>query len=257
MDASGAESVSIRLPIMTKIDVFSDKEALLRAVAERIVVLAKGMIAAQGQFSIGLSGGSTPRPLFELLATNEFASRLDWANIHVFWGDERAVPPDHADSNYRMTREALLDHVDLPETNIHRIRGEIDPVQAAAEYEQVLRVFFDQAAKLPRFDLLLLGMGSDGHTASLFPGTDALREKTRWVRANYVPKLDAWRITLTLPAINAAAQVWFLVAGQSKAETLQAVLHGPRQPQIYPAQLVQPDEGELAWLVDAAAASLL
>jgi 6-phosphogluconolactonase len=145
----------------------------------------------------------------------------------------------------------------LPDRNIHRIRGEIDPVQAAAEYEQVLRVFFDQAAKLPRFDLLLLGMGSDGHTASLFPGTDALHEKTRWVRANYVPKLDAWRITLTVPAINAAAQVWFLVAGQSKAETLCTVLQGPRQPQIYPAQLVQPDEGELVWLVDEAAASLL
>ena len=238
-------------------NIYSDQGVLSRAVAERIVQLAAGLIAAQGQFSIGLSGGSTPRLLFELLATDEFSARLDWAKIHLFWGDERTVPPDHANSNYRMTRETLLDHITLPEANIHRIRGEIDPVQAAAEYEQVLRVFFGQATKLPRFDLLLLGMGDDGHTASLFPGTDALYEKTRWVRANYVQKLEDWRITLTAPAINAAAQVWFLVAGEGKAQTLRAVLKGPYLPMIYPAQLIQPENGELIWWVDEAAGALL
>jgi len=239
------------------VNIYSDQATLSRAVAERVVQLSTGLIAAQGQFSIGLSGGSTPRLLFELLATGEFSSRLDWANIYVFWGDERTVPPDHPDSNYRMAGEALLDHVALPEANIHRIQGEIDPMQAAAEYEQVLRIFFGQAAKLPRFDLLLLGMGDDGHTASLFPGTNALYEKTRWVRANYVPKLEDWRITLTAPAINAAAQVWFLIAGESKAHTLRDVLRGPHQPRVYPAQMIQPDNGELIWWVDAAAGALL
>jgi 6-phosphogluconolactonase len=252
MGANGAKNASIRMA-----NIYPDQAALSRAAAERIVQLAAGLIATQGQFSISLSGGSTPRLLFELLATGEFSSRLDWAKVHVFWGDERTVPPDHVDSNYRMARETLLDHVDLPERNINRIQGEIKPEQAAAEYEQVLRVFFGQDARWPRFDLLLLGMGNDGHTASLFPHTDALYEKTRWVRANYVPKLEDWRITLTVPAINAAAQVWFLVAGEGKARTLRSVLHGSHQPMTFPAQMIQPDNGELIWWLDEAAAALL
>jgi 6-phosphogluconolactonase len=238
------------------VDIFPDADALARAAAERIVALSAEAVAARERFSVGLSGGSTPRALFRLLVTEEFAPRIDWPRVHVFWGDERCVPPDHPDSNYRMTRETLLDHVPLPEDNICRIRGEIDPQQAAAEYEQVLRVFFSNA-DTPRFDLLLQGMGDDGHTASLFPGTRALYERTRWVIENYVPKLEMWRITLTAGAINAAAHVWFLVAGQNKAATLRAVLNGPRHPEKYPAQLIQPTDGELVWMADAAAAALL
>jgi 6-phosphogluconolactonase len=205
---------------------------------------------------MGLSGGSTPRALFRLLANPDFAPRIDWSRVHIFWGDERCVPPDHQDSNYGMARETLLDHVPLPEDNICRIRGEIDPQQAAAEYEQVLRIFFSNA-DTPRFDLLLQGMGDDGHTASLFAGTQALYERTRWVIENYVPKLEMWRITLTVGAINAAAHVIFLVTGQNKAATLREVLNGPHQPEYYPSQLVQPADGELIWMADAAAAARL
>lgn len=239
------------------IETFADKNALTRAVAERITILSHEKIAASGRFSLGLSGGSTPRTLFELLASADFTPCLDWANIHIFWGDERCVPPDHADSNYRMTRETLLDHVPLPAANIHRIGGENDPAEAAADYENDLRAFFGDDAPWPHFDLLLQGMGDDGHTASLFPETDALAETTRWVVANYVPKLASWRITLTAPAINAAANVWFLVTGENKAAALHQVLRGPHQPTTYPAQLIQPTNGTLAWLVDPAAAARL
>jgi 6-phosphogluconolactonase len=243
---------------MNHIEIYRDQAALARATAERVVSLAAEAITARGQFSVGLSGGSTPRGLFSLLATDEFAARMEWAQVHVFWGDERCVPPDHPDSNYRMAREALLDHVPLTEENICRMRGEIEPEQAAAEYEQVLRVFFAREdPPLPRFDLLLQGMGDDGHTASLFPGTRALYEQTRWVLENYVPELAMWRITLTPVAINAASNVIFLVAGRSKAEPLHAVLRGAYQPEKYPSQLIQPVDGQLAWMVDEAAAALL
>lgn len=238
------------------VEIFPDTRGLARASAESIVTLSSEAIAAWGRFSIGLSGGSTPRTLFQLLASDDFASRIDWGNMYIFWGDERCVPPDHADSNYHMTRETLLDHVPLPEDNIYRMQGERDPAEAAAAYEETLRAFFGSDA-LPRFDLLLQGMGDDGHTASLFPGTAALRERERWVVANYVEKLDSWRITLTVPMINAAANVIFLVAGENKAEALRAVLQGPRQPELYPSQFVQPENGRLRWLVDAAAAQLL
>ncbi|MBC7871330.1 MAG: 6-phosphogluconolactonase, partial [Chitinophagaceae bacterium] len=163
--------------------------------------------------------------------------------------------PDHADSNYRMTREALLDHVRIPAANVHRMQGEIDPSQAANAYEYELRAFFGTAQ--PRFDLVMLGMGDDGHTASLFPGTAALDEEIRAVTANYVDKLHTWRITLTQTAINHAAAITFLVAGESKAVILREVINGPYQPEIYPSQLIDPVEGQLIWLVDDAAAALL
>jgi 6-phosphogluconolactonase len=246
----------MRALTMSQIEIFPDPSALARAAAERFIRLAAEAIAAGGQFSVGLSGGSTPRALFALLATAEYARQVDWPNTHFFWGDERCVPPDHPDSNYRMARELLLEHVPLPAENIHRMHGETEPEQAAAEYEQILRMFFaPEEPALPRFDVLLQGLGEDGHTASLFPGTRALYERARWVMDNYVPRLDMWRITLTTTAINAAARVIFLVEGHNKAETLRAVLRGPHLPEKYPAQFIQPVDGELIWMVDEAAAA--
>jgi len=235
--------------------VFPDLNSLVASAAEQVVTLAGAAIAARGRFAIGLSGGSTPRPLYELLASPAFASRIDWTNVHVFWGDERCVPPDHPDSNYRMARETLLDHVPLPPDNIHRLAGELDPATAAADYEAHLRAFFAGDGEAgPRFDLLLLGMGDDAHTASLFPGTAALGETERWVAANYVEKLDAWRLTLTPPALNAAAEIMVLVSGASKADAFHAVLSGPTDPDKYPAQVLNPNNGRLRWLVDSEAA---
>jgi len=235
--------------------VFPDLNSLVASAAEQVVTLAGAAIAARGRFAIGLSGGSTPRPLYELLASPAFASRIDWTNVHVFWGDERCVPPDHPDSNYRMARETLLDHVPLPPDNIHRLAGELDPATAAADYEAHLRAFFAGDGEAgPRFDLLLLGMGDDSHTASLFPGTAALGETERWAAANYVEKLDAWRLTLTPPALNAAAEIMVLVSGASKADAFHAVLSGPTDPDKYPAQVLNPNNGRLRWLVDSEAA---
>jgi 6-phosphogluconolactonase len=238
------------------VETFPDPLALAQAAAERLLALSTDAIATAGRFSLGLSGGSTPRTLFELLASSAFASQIEWPRVHLFWGDERCVPPDHADSNYRMTRQVLLDRIPVPAENIHRICGELSPTEAAVEYERDLKTYFGSDA-LPRFDMLLLGMGTDGHTASLFPGTSALREDSCWVVENYVAQMDAWRITLTAPAINAAANVCLLVAGAEKAETLRHVLQGPHQPEIYPAQLVRPKNGRLTWMVDAAAAARL
>lgn len=244
---------------MAEIKVFPDPAALCVSAAELIITLAAETIAAQGQFSIALSGGSTPRALFVLLAQAEYTRRIPWPDVHIFWGDERCVPGDHADSNYRMAREALLDHVSIPAENIHRVRGELLPADAAHDYERNLRAFFatESQPALPRFDLILLGMGDDGHTASLFPHTTALNERDRWVIENRVEKLNAWRITLTAPVINAAANVLFLITGEGKAAVLREVLHGPPQPDLYPSQRIHPTDGRLIWLVDAAAAARL
>ena len=243
------------------IEVYPDAKRLARAAAEHFVALAREAIAGQGRFAVALAGGSTPRAAYALLAGDEFATRVDWERVHVFWGDERCVPPDHPDSNYRMAREAVLDHVPLPAENEHRMRGELEPAQAAADYEQALRIFFalpprKQEAEPPAgFDLILLGMGDDGHTASLFPGTAAISEQTRWVIAHFVEKLDTWRITLTPAVINAAANVTFVVSGSGKAERLRQVLTGSHQPTMLPAQIVDPGHGRLRWLVDEAAAA--
>jgi len=242
------------------LEVVADGEALARKAADYVARIANEAIAARGQFSIGLPGGSTPRALFKRLASPAWASRIDWARVHVFWGDERCVPPDHAESNYRLARETLLDRVPLPPEHSHRIAGELAPTEAAWRYEAELRAFFaggEPEVPQPCFDLLLLGMGDDGHTASLFPGTAALHETARWAVENYVPRLNSWRVTLTVPAINTAAHVLFLVSGAVKAEALRAVLHGPRQPEVYPAQLIQPQAGRPLWLVDRAATTRL
>jgi 6-phosphogluconolactonase len=236
---------------MNELRVHPDAAGLARAAAEHFVTLATAAIAAHGQFVVALSGGSTPRATYTLLANDELAARVDWPRVRVFWGDERCVPPDHAGSNYRMARETLLDHVPLPTRNVHRIQGELPPDQAATAYQAELEAVLGAGG---RFDLILLGMGEDGHTASLFPSTAALHEQTRWVVAQYVDKLSAWRVTLTPVAINAAAHVTFLVYGVGKAERLREVLDGPRQPDVLPAQIVRPTDGRLLWLADAAAA---
>ena len=225
------------------------------AAAERFVALAAAAIGARGRFTVALSGGSTPKALYARLAAPAFASRVDWARVHVFWGDERCVPPDHASSNYRMAREALLEHVPVPAAQVHRLRGEDDPAAAADAYDRELRTAFPQGAA--RFDLALLGMGDNGHTASLFPGLSAVRETARWVVAERVDEVGMWRLTLTPPALNGAAAVVFLVAGRDKAAMLARVLEGPRDVDRLPVQAIAPVDGTVTWLVDDAAASAL
>jgi 6-phosphogluconolactonase len=215
-----------------------DARVLARAAAAVVVDLAEAAIAARGRFS---------EPL---------VAQVDWPRAHVFWGDERCVPPDHPDSNYRMAREALLDHVPIPARNVHRIPCERDPAEAAVVYEGALRAFFGGDAA-PRFDLVLLGLGGDGHTASLFPGTAAVHEPSRWVVAHHVRKLNAWRVTLTPVSINAAAHVAFIVSGAAKAGRLREVLSAPHRPDLLPAQIIRPVGGRLLWLIDAAAAAHL
>ena len=237
------------------VEVVADRRALMEAGAAAFVAAARAAIAAQGRFVTALSGGSTPRALFELLATERFASSVDWGRIHVCWGDERAVPPDAAASNYRMAREALLDHVPIPASQVYRIRGEDPPPVAADAYERTLRTLF--ATPVGRFDLVLLGMGDNGHTASLFPGLHAVREAERWVVAESVAEVAMWRITLTPVVLNAAAEVIFLVSGAEKAAMLHRVLDGPVDSDALPAQIVAPRLGHLRWLVDTEAAAAL
>lgn len=240
---------------MTDIRILPDTTTLAQATADYIVTLADAAIEEHGSFSIVLSGGATPRELYQLLATEPYKSRLNWEKTIVFWGDERCVPPDDDESCYKMARQLLLDHVPVQQENIHRIRGEARPDEASAEYETLLRDYFK--SDLPRFDLILLGIGDDGHTASLFPRTNALHEEHRWVTENYVPAKKAWRITMTRPAINAAANILFLVSGKPKAERLKQVTSGEYQPYDLPAQLIKPTNGTLVWFVDAEVASQL
>ncbi|MEQ8674304.1 MAG: 6-phosphogluconolactonase [Aggregatilineales bacterium] len=240
---------------MTEIQRFSDGDALALAGADFFVQTAVIAIASRGKFTVALSGGSTPRNLHQLLTREPFLSQVDWSKVYVYWGDERTVPPDAAESNYKMARETLLEHVPIPEVQVHRMRGEIDPEAAATEYGRLIKAHFDPPDT--RFDLIFLGMGDDGHTASLFPHTAALNEVEHRCVANFVPKLDTWRITLTAPVINSAANVVFLVGGASKAEALKAVIEDEYQPETYPSQLIAPEDGQLIWMVDEAAAALL
>jgi 6-phosphogluconolactonase len=240
---------------MAEICIYPNIKDLAYAAAERVVAASKAAIKRRGRFALALSGGTTPAELYRLLASDEFVGRLDWGRVHVFWGDERCVPPEHPDSNYRMARLAFLEQVPLPKANIHRIPSELNPRQAAGLYEQTLRDFFDP--KMAVFDLILLGLGDDGHTASLFPGSAALHENGRWVVENYVETMNAWRITLAPPIINAAREVVFLVNGKGKANVLRRVLKEARQPQVLPAQLIQPTSGRLFWLIDSEASSEL
>jgi 6-phosphogluconolactonase len=232
-----------------------DLRELSREAAASFQRLAAESIAAAGRFSVALSGGSTPGALYRLLSEPPFREAIAWPRVHLFWGDERFVPADHPDSNYRLAREAFISRVPIPAGNVHPMPTEgSDPDAAAARYEETLRRFF---APPPRFDLVLLGLGADGHTASLFPGSPALDEDGRLVVAVHVPKLDTWRLTLTPPALRSARHVMILVSGLDKASVLREVMEGPYDPHRLPAQLVRPQGGELTWLVDEAAASLL
>jgi 6-phosphogluconolactonase len=246
-----------------EIMVCRDADELAWRAAERFVTLAQDAVAERGRFTVALSGGSTPKALYSLLASAEFAARmptLPWPRIYLFFGDERCVAPDHAESNYRMVEESLLSKIVIPSENVHRMIGEIEPAIAAAAYETELRQFFPSSPdKLPRFDLILLGLGEDGHTASLFPDSPALSETEHLVATTYVEKLDAHRLTLTFPVINNAAQITFLVAGQSKANVVKEILGNEAGMAIYPAARIEPHSGKCAWMItsDAAAESVV
>ena len=234
--------------------------ALARRAAQYFVEQAEQAVAARGRARIAISGGSTPKAAFSALAERgePWRERMPWDKLDLWWVDERCVPPSYSDSNYRMTREALLDHVPLKPEQIHRMRGELPPEDAAARYEAELRNSFRlEGAETPRFDLVELGMGPDGHTASLFPHSRALRETSRLVVANYLEGKGIWRITLTWPVINHASQVFFLVSGAEKALILNEVFEGRHQPERLPSQLIAPVGGILTLLLDKAAAELL
>lgn len=238
----------------------NDAPALYEAAAAVFVQAAESAIRAAGAFSVVLAGGSTPRGLYSLLANaTSLRDQIQWNDIHFFWGDERHVGPDHPDSNFGMAREAMLSRVPIDQSHVWRIKGEYaEASRAAEEYESNLRSIFRlRRGQMPRFDLVLLGMGPDGHTASLFPGTAALGERRRLAVSNWVAKFCADRITLTTPVFNNAACVVFLVQGAEKAAALKAVFEKQFEPEQLPAQLIRPHRGRLLWLVDRSAASLL
>lgn len=241
-----------------EIRVLASPQEIFRAAAERFVQKATETVRTAGRFTVALSGGSTPKGLYSLLA-EQYRSSLPWERMFFFWGDERHVPPDHPDSNYRMTNQAMLSKVPVPPENIFRVPTEMqDADSTAAQYEQTLKNFFRlKTGEFPRFDLILLGMGPDGHTASLFPATKALQEKTRLVVANWVEKFNTYRITLTLPVLNNAACAMFLIAGADKAAALHEVLEGDGPGEQFPAKLVKPTQGKLIWLIDRQAAASL
>ena len=226
---------------------------LIEQAAKLIADAAREAIARTGEFSIALSGGSTPKPVYARLATEPYLSSIDWSKVSVYFGDERCVPPDSDQSNYRMANESLLSHVPIPEANIHRMHGEDDPEIAAIAYGRLLKSHFGDGG----IDMILLGIGPDGHTASLFPKTTALAETHHRCVANCVPQLSTWRITMSAPFINRAAVVSFVVQGSDKADRIAQVIQGPRDEQTLPAQLIMPDPGRLIWLLDTEAAGKL
>jgi 6-phosphogluconolactonase len=240
--------------------VVPDAKALADEAAERFTAAAEKAAVERGRARIAISGGSTPKAAFALLADpgQPWRSRMPWDKLELFWVDERCVPPDNAESNYRMTREAMLDKVPLKAEQVHRMEGELEPHAAASRYETLLRNSFRlEGAETPRFDLVALGMGPDGHTASLFPHTEALSEMGRLVTANHVVQKETWRITLTWPVINNAASVFFLIGGADKAQVLQEVFTGPYDQDSLPSQLIWPSSGILTLVLDQAAAAFL
>jgi 6-phosphogluconolactonase len=241
------------------IRVFEDAEAVASAAADEFLRRAVAKSDSGVPFSVALSGGSTPKRLFVFLAGEPYRTEFPWEFVHFFWGDERTVPPDHPDSNFGVAGEILFSKTTVPAENVHRIQGELEePARAAAAYEESLRSFFQlPAAGIPRFDLAFLGLGADGHTASLFPGSWALNEARRLVVAPWIERLGAHRITLTCPVFNNAACILFLVSGAEKAGRLKTVVESEGRDPLYPAQLVRPTRGELYWYVDRAAAAAL
>lgn len=240
----------------SELNVYDTRDELILALAERFAELAQNIQKAKGSFAVALSGGSTPKPLYELLATPPLSDKIPWSHGYFFMVDERCVPQTSSENNFKMIFESMLSKVPVLDANIFPVHfQDVDPQRAADDYEERVRKAFKlDAGPFPAFDIVLLGLGDDGHTASLFPGTDALKDTSRVVVANYVDKLNQHRITLTQPAINNAEHVYFLVSGQSKAEIVSSVLCGR---QAYPANLIRPRTGELAWYLDNDAASLL
>jgi 6-phosphogluconolactonase len=233
---------------------------LARAMAETLLEVAQTAVAARGLVRIAISGGHTPKRTFEIMAdpAERYFQLMPWDKLHLFWVDERCVPPDNEESNYRMTRLALLENVPLPANQVFRMEGELEPDQAAAKYESVIRSQFRlEGAELPSFDLVALGMGDDGHTASLFPHTAGLHELGRIVIANHVLQKETWRVTLTSPVINQGRKVVFLIGGSDKSDVLSNVLSEKYDPETWPSQLVQPKNGELLLLLDSTAAAKL
>jgi 6-phosphogluconolactonase len=242
-----------------EVQIFPEAGALTRRAAEEFLKSVAEAVAQKGAFTVALAGGSTPKALYSQLADEPLRSQIPWEKLHFFFGDERHAPPDGAESNFRMANEALFSKGAIKPEQITRIKGEYaDTEKAALEYEQALRAYFKlKAGEYPRFDLVLLGMGEEGHTLSLFPGTKALQATDRIVVRNWVGKLYTERITLTATAANHASRVIFMVTRADKAPALKAVLEGPYEPEQLPAQLIQPASGKLLWLVDQAAGSML
>ncbi len=234
------------------IKVVPDPSHVAEAAAGQILAAAQRSIAQKGVFAIALAGGHTPEALYDLLSQSPYREQIDWAKVEIFFGDERCVPPDSPDSNYGMARRSLLSKVPIPGDNIYRMRGEIDPNTAAKEYGLMLKEKFDDGG----LDMVLLGMGDDGHTASLFPHTEALQEREHRCVANFVPRLKVWRLTLGAPFINKSNQIIVLIAGQEKAARIREVLDGPREPQRLPIQLIQPESGQMLWILDTGAAGM-
>lgn len=242
-----------------EIHIFSDPQDLASKAADLFLSSAEQAIAASNRFLVGLSGGTTPKTLYSILTSSSYARRLDWSKVQFLFGDERCVPPSHPDSNFAMVNETLFTPLKIPSTQIHRMRGEDPPQTAASQYEDTLRRLSAPApGEWPVLDLILLGMGNDGHTASLFPGTTSLNEQTRWVVPNLAPQGTRSRLTLTLGVINHASVVLFLVTGPNKAHVVRQVIERqPMDPVLYPVELVQPQSGRLLWYLDRAAASQL
>ena len=248
-----------RKGVKADVRVFPGGDAMLDAAVEVVIREAAASIAGRGRFTAVLAGGSTPQGLYQRLAHAPHRDRIDWTCVHLFWGDERCVPPADAASNYRMAREALIDHVPVPPEQVHRIRGEDEPGAEAARYDALLRTALNGpgGSRAGAFDLVLLGLGTDGHTASLVPGMTAPREATSWVMAEHIDDARGWRVTLTPVPLNAARAVVFLVSGVDKAPALAAVVEGPPAPDALPAQRIATGAAAVRWLVDRAAASRL
>ena len=242
-----------------EIKILSEPSAVAKCAAAKFIALGNRAISDTGRFTVALAGGSTPRSLYRLLADEFFRPQIDWDNVFFFFGDERAVLPDAAESNYRMANETLFRPLGTAHGRVFRWKTELsDPLETALRYEEMIRSFFElESRRFPRFDLVFLGMGEDGHTASLFPHTPALNESSRIAVANRVKKLASFRLTLTVPVLNNASNIIFLVTGANKANPLKEVLEGEFQPDMFPSQLINPANGRLEWLVDEAAAGFL
>ena len=243
-----------------ELKIVANAAEMCKIAAAEFVNAATAAVKAKGVFNVALAGGSTPKALFALMVSDaSIKGQVPWDKIAFFWGDERHVPPDHSDSNYRMANESMLSKAPINSSMVFRISGEYpDARKAADEYEQTLIKYFQLSnGQLPRFDLVMLGMGPDGHTASLFPGTKALQEKKRLVVSNWVGKFYTHRVTMTAPVLNNAAFVMFTAAGDDKAQPLKGVLEGPQEPEQLPSQLIRPETGRLLWLVDQTAGRML